>query len=51
MKIINLLEAQVFCNQGLEYLKAGNIEAVIQCFEQALLFNPNYETRYMAIKS
>ncbi|BAZ71009.1 TPR repeat-containing protein (plasmid) [Fischerella sp. NIES-4106] len=42
MDTANLEQAQVYYNQGLEHLKSGNLDGVIECFEQALKFNPNF---------
>ena len=42
METANLEQAQVSYNQGLAHLKSGNLDAVIECFREALLLNPNF---------
>nr|ADO19195.1 tetratricopeptide TPR_2 repeat protein [Nostoc flagelliforme str. Sunitezuoqi] len=42
METVNLEQAQVSYNQGLAHLKSGNLDAVIECFREALLLNPNF---------
>ncbi|MCC5604706.1 tetratricopeptide repeat protein [Nostoc favosum] len=42
METANLEQAQVSYNQGLAHLKSGNLDAVIKCFREALLLNPNF---------
>ncbi len=38
----NIESAQIHYEQGLEYLKLGNLEGVLECFQQALILNPNF---------
>ncbi|QFS51838.1 tetratricopeptide repeat protein [Nostoc sphaeroides] len=45
METANLELAQVCYNQGLAHLKSGNLDAVIECFREALLLNSHLAPR------